>query len=125
MAAANAVRGERKVSIGGTELLLVPSFGRLAKVEAACGRSIVQILQEIGTHQRVTVTDTVAMVELLCREPKLKTDQIGALVVREGVVKVLGVLAAVLGSALTGDDDEKETGDDATGKGDGDESSSG
>lgn len=126
--AANAVRGERKVSIGGRDFVLVPSFGRLAKVEAAIGRTLVQLLQEIATTQRVSIVDTVNMVEILAREPKLSTDQIGPLVVREGIAKVLGQIAAVVGVALTGEDEpdpaktDEESGADAPGKGGGEPS---
>lgn len=109
--AANAVRGERKVEIGGRPFVLVPSFSRLAKVEAALGRSTIQFMRD-AVAQNVTLVDTVTVIELLAREPKLKTEEIGACVTKEGQIRVLGLLVNAVGHVLVGEDEDDEKKDD-------------
>jgi hypothetical protein len=106
MAAANRVRGEVAISIGGTEFILVPSFDRLSKVEAALGKSLIGFIQDLSVVRDMTLTDLAGVVEILAREPKLKHEQIGALIVREGAMSILPQVVKVLTRGITGGDDD-------------------
>ncbi len=110
---ANKVRGEKVVSIGGTDFVLVPSFKRLAKVEAAIGMSIVQFISEARENMpaRAGLVELAGIVQLLAREPKLEAEKIGEKVVTEGAVKVLLEIVKVISIALTGEDADDEDGD--------------
>jgi hypothetical protein len=124
--AANQIRGESKVTIGGVGMVLVPSFSRLAKLETVTGRSVIKLLDEM-VERRVTLGETVLAIELLARpegKEKLTTEIIGAAVCREGMVRVLAFLVNAIGPALIGDepdekttDDEKPPGDEGDGAG--------
>lgn len=105
--------GEVRVTVGGQDLFLVPTFGRLAKLEIALGRSLVQFAMDLGRVQAVTFQDVVFILDVMARDPKPPADELGALVVREGIVTVLPKLSGFLDLVLTGGPHDPPAGVDA------------
>jgi hypothetical protein len=116
--AANKVRGESKVTIGGVSMVLVPSFKRLANLETALSRSVIKLLDDM-IGRRVTLGEVVTAIELLARADngtaKLTTEIIGAAVCQEGMVRVLAFLVNAIGPALIGDEPDEKPADGAEG----------
>ena len=105
MSGANPIRGEVQVTVGETSFTLVPSFARLAKLEAALGRSLVQFSLELGTG-RVSFQDVALILDQLAKSPKPTMDAIGSLVVEDGIMVVVPKLAPILERVLTGSPEE-------------------
>ena len=102
MTEANEIRGEMKCTIGDQEFVLVPTFRRIAKLESALGRPLIQLAGDIARTQNLSFTDAVTIVDVMAREPKLKTDEIGALIVRLGLQSVVPLITEFLDRVLTG-----------------------
>lgn len=105
----NKTRGEFKHTIGGVEFTFVPSFRRIAKLEGALGRSLIQIGRQLE-DQGMTVMDLAVMVNTLASEPEKTVDEIGTLILKSGAPSTFRVLAevldVVLGGTERGGDDE-------------------
>lgn len=104
---ANTVRGEMLVKIGDTELKLVPTFRRIAKLEAALGRSLLQVAQSMGTAG-VTFQDVVTILDTMSVSPKPSTDEIGNLVVSGGLTATVPALHTFFEHVLTGGGGDEE-----------------
>lgn len=126
MPAANPIRGETRCTIGGTEFVLVPSFARLAKLEDMMGRSVVQFLQELRENHRITVAELASAIEILAAKPKLSLEQIGPLVLKNGLVPTVIAVVRCVGAVIDGPKPEPEEGEEGgEGKGEGGDAPSG
>lgn len=101
----NKVRGEMVVRVGDAELTLVPSFRRIAKLEAALGKSLLQVANSMATNG-VTFTDVVLILDTMAQTPKPSQDELGNLVVRHGLVSTVPALQDFFMRVLTGGSDE-------------------
>ena len=102
MVEVNLVRGEVAVSLGDLELVLVPSFDRVARVEAALGRSLVQAAQEIGDGRGLTAKELVGVLDILARSPKPDREKIADAVVAAGIFTALGAVQPLFLRVLLG-----------------------
>lgn len=101
---ANGVRGEMTCQLAGTELVLVPSFRRIAKVETALGRSLVEISNELARGRGMSFTELVTFIDIVAREPKPSREDIGDTLARHGLKAGLKVLSVFLERMLLGED---------------------
>lgn len=113
MAEVNEARGEFLFTIGDVEFLMAPSFGRVNKIEGIFGRSLVQVAGELVAGQGLTMRELVGALELLIKEPKMKSDEIGKLVTSVGYAKAIGAINELIDYVVFGE--EGDTGDDTEG----------
>lgn len=93
----NTARGEFLFKLGDQELVMVPSFKNIARIEAALGRSLL-------TPQALTVREYVAIIDGLAKKPKPDMDDIGELLMRQGLKTAMPVVEALLGRLTGGDE---------------------
>ena len=108
MAEPNEVRGEFSVVLDDVELVLVPSFRRIQKAEGVLGRSLVRAAGELSDGLGLTVVEMVGVIEALLREPKLKRDELGEMIVKVGFVGVVPVLQEIFDRAVFGKEGDTE-----------------
>lgn len=99
MADVNTARGEFVFKLGDQELVMVPSFKNIARIEAALGRSLL-------VPQALTVREYVAVIDGLAKKPKPDTDTMGEMLMRQGLKTAMPVVESLL-ARLTGGDDEQ------------------
>lgn len=107
---ANQVRGEIACRLGDQELVLVPTFQRIAKLEAALGRSLIALASGLSIGRGITINEIVTIVDTMARSPKPSRDEIGELVVRNGVQSAIPILQSFLERVLTGQGEEPTEG---------------
>jgi len=121
MSTPNRTRGERILDLAGQRVLLVPSFDALCKIEAATGKTLVE-LATLAVAGALGLKDTTATVlELVKAGPDplargARAETIGTLVLQHGLPKLQPGLAAVLVEALRGGMPAEDGEDAAAGK---------
>lgn len=111
---ANGVRGEETVTIGGKKFTLEPSFERLAQIEAVLGRSLMTVVQD--PRPGFSLTELAGIVQALAKDCKLKPNQLGALILKEGPINLLPVIVKIITHGLVGDQAAEGSGDADEGK---------
>ncbi len=99
---ANPVRGEEELCVGGTRLVLRPSFEALVAAEGDLGSLFA--LVERAAEGRLTLAETVGLFWHCVRErPEgLTREHVGAAVAEAGLAKVAPVLKGLLRQILQG-----------------------
>lgn len=119
MTGANPQRGEVTVDLAGTTFTLVPSFRRIARLEATLGKSLMQLMSDLGGGRGVTFGEVATVVHVMARldgdQKKLTVDDVGALVVRHGLARSLVALQGFLVAALGGGEDAEGNADGGAG----------
>ena len=96
----NPVRGEVKLTLGGKDYRLVPSYGNLVSFEEASGTTLLEVAARLN-QRTIKIADVAALIATAA-EPALSKDEAGRLLAEEGLVKAIGPVASFLGQALTG-----------------------
>ena len=108
--AANPVRGEHEVTLGGAIYRLRPSFTAMAEVEANLGRSIIDLARDANA-MKLTYTDLGTILAPLIREgadkddrmtQSVHPDRLSELVFEEGVSSVMARVLALLFDCISG-----------------------
>lgn len=107
MSGANPDRGEVAITLAGQEIVLRPTFDAIAKIRAATGVPFGQ------SYSRIAALDVVEMATVLgaCARAAgstLKDEQVGELIMREGVAAAVEKATALLGNILTGGSKPRE-----------------
>lgn len=99
---ANPVRGEAELCVGGTPLVLRPSFEALVAAEGELGSLFA--LVERAAEGRLMLGEVAALFWHCVRERPdgLTREQIGAAIAEVGLAKVAPVLKGLLGQILQG-----------------------
>lgn len=93
----NAARGEFVFKLGDHELVMVPSFRNIAKIEAALGRSLL-------APSVFTLREYVVVIEGLARKSKLDADEIGDLLMTQGLKTAFPLIASLIERLANGND---------------------
>jgi len=100
--AANPVRGEAELCVGGERLVLRPSFEALVAAEGELGSLFA--LVERAADGRLTLSEVAALFFHCVRDPSegLTRERIGAAVAEMGLARVAPVLKGLLRQILQG-----------------------
>jgi hypothetical protein len=95
----NAARGEFLFKLGDHELVMAPSFKNISRIEASLGRSLL-------VPQALTVREYVAVIDGLAKKTpgRPDADEMGELLMRQGLKTAMPVVEALL-SRITGGDE--------------------
>lgn len=99
----NPYRGEHKVTVGGMERALRPTFGALAAMEAATGMKLIPLAMAFNARN-VGVTEIVAVLTegAKAADPALDADAFAEAIVADGILNFVEPALAFLSGALTG-----------------------
>lgn len=106
MSNANPHRGEVALVLGGTSVTLRPSYEAIVEWEERLGRGTTEILMRLGASA-FRVAELAAIVGAAARAggATLSDQDAGRLIVADGQVEVIPVVAKLLKHALTGGKD--------------------
>lgn len=106
MLSLNAERGEKLVKIGEIELVLEPSFERIAKCESSLGLSLVQLVGEYSANKRMSFLEIATTIKCFVKDsdPKAVTvQQLGtAIATNGGLLSATKILTDFLSEILLG-----------------------
>lgn len=102
MAEPNAVRGEFSFALGDHEFTMVPSFQNIARIESGLGRSILALSGELSAGRGVTLAELVLIIDNLAKKPKPSRDEIGDMLMAEGVLAGMPVLETLITRVVGG-----------------------
>lgn len=107
---ANPARGEVALSLGAHDFVLRPTFEALMQIEEELG-SVFALIERVSENQ-VRLSDIVCVVWLcaVAGGADLGREDMGRLIVKDGMTKVTPAFRAVLLMALAGRQDGDETG---------------
>lgn len=99
----NEYRGEHKVTVGGREYVLRPTFQALAAMEAAAGMKLIPLAMAFN-GRNVGVREIVGVLTEAARavDAELDADAFADAIVADGVLNFVEPALAFLSSALTG-----------------------
>lgn len=102
MSGANPHRGEAELVVGGSRLVLRPSFGALVAAEEELGPLFA--LVERAAEGQLSLGAIAALFDHVARDrPEAITrERIGEAIIEQGLAKVMPVLRTVLGQILQG-----------------------
>ena len=106
MSHANPFRGEVALALGGTSYTLRPSYEAIVEWEERLGRGTTELLMRLGASV-FRVAELAAIVGAAARAggATLTDAEVGRLIVADGQVEVIPVVARLLKHALTGGKD--------------------
>lgn len=110
---ANRIRGEVEIVLAGQSYLMRPSFGGLAEIEDKSGLDLLALAIKLGNN-KTAIKDLVAVIYggMKGAGSALSYEEVGELVVDEGVTKVAKPVAQFLSMALSGaKESDKKSGD--------------
>ena len=106
----NAIRGEMLCTVGDQDFHLVPTFKRIARLEAALGKSVVSMAAQLATGQGITITEITLIIDIMSRDPKPDRDGIGQIVLDNGLVGVMPLLQRFFEQILNGSPQDHDPG---------------
>lgn len=95
MSVPNAARGEFVFKLGDHELVMVPSYKNISKIEAALGRSLL-------TPTIPTLREYVLIIDGLAKKPKPDADDMGDLLMAQGLKTATPVVSSLIESLANG-----------------------
>lgn len=105
----NSIRGEIEVKIGDLNLVLVPEFKKIRKVEHAIGKSFVQLAVDFSQKKfDLTLDQYVAVLFILASEPKPSVDKIGDSLMRYGFEHAIAPIAEIASLVFNGNNTDEE-----------------
>lgn len=113
MTMANELRGEREIRMCGESYCLVPDFESLHEVEKLAGCSLTMLAMKFARSD-VRITEVAALIYGGIKgsgEKKLTFAEVGKLVQRHGLVRLIPAAGEFLTAAISGDGDP-ETGEE-------------
>lgn len=99
MSAANPVRGEASLTVGGRRIILRPTFQALVAAEVELG-SLFTLVERAAAGQ-LTLQEITTLFHCLAPEDVAR-DTLGEALVEQGLATVMPVLRVVLGQVLQG-----------------------
>lgn len=102
MSAANPVRGEASLTIGGRAILLRPSFGALVAAEAALGPLFALVERAAAGELRIGEVAELIWHCIADRAEGLTIEQVGEALAELGLAKAAPILKALLTQILQG-----------------------
>lgn len=85
MDVANEQRGELSFKIGEITFVFEPSFERIAKLEAALGRSLLKLSFQLTQERDVTFSDVATVIEVMSINNKLSRNELGEMLIKNGM----------------------------------------
>jgi len=102
VSAANPVRGEASLTIGGRAILLRPSFGALVAAEAALGPLFALVERAAAGELRIGEVAELIWHCIADRAEGLTIEQVGEALAELGLAKAAPILKALLTQILQG-----------------------
>lgn len=96
-------RGEIEFDLAGTPIRLVPTYAGLAEIEKVTGKSLMTLAQLAMLMGNIGLRDAAAIIHSTAVPAgKWTLEEIGELLLEDGVTGVAGVITALLAVAISG-----------------------
>lgn len=110
MQVANKQRGEATISLGGKTYVMAATYKAICAIEASTGHGLIALTARVG-QANVRTSELAAIIyhAIDAEAYGLSADEIGGLILSDGLADVMAAIVDFLGVALSGGAEPKKT----------------